>query len=146
MVRIARAVVIRLVAAHTSVRSVVIVSVVAGSAIVGNSCVCPVQSIIIVVNRERSRLPTGGGRVAHGAIRRDIQRNVIGVGCPIEIRSVTTRAGIRRIVEVPSYMTKGTVVGDGYMRSRERINLVMVISRGRPSCFRVAKGTICREL
>ena len=95
----------------------------------------PVQRVIIVVNRERSRFPTRGCRVAHRTIRWDVQRNVIGVGCPIKIRGVTARAGIRRIVEVPSDMTKGTVVGNGYMRPCEWVNLVVVISRWRPSRF-----------
>ena len=135
MVWIGRSIVICLVTTHAGVRRVVVVPVVTSRAIIGNTRMCPVQIVIIVVNRECGRLPTRGGRVAHGAIGRDVQCNVIGVGRPVKIRGVTTRAGIGRIVEIPSNMTKSAVVRNGYMRSSEWVNLVVIISRRGPSRF-----------
>ncbi len=64
-----RRIVIRLVAPRTSIGRIVIIAVVAGRAIIGDDCVRPVQNIIVVVDREGRRIPTGRSRMAHRTIR-----------------------------------------------------------------------------
>ena len=50
------------------------------SALIGDGRVSPAQRIKIIVNRERRWFPTGSRRMAHGAIRRDVERHVVRVG------------------------------------------------------------------
>ncbi len=80
------------VATVAGIGRIVVVAVVAGSAVVGNSRVRPVQSIIVVVNRERSGFPARFGGMAHGTIRRDVQRHVVGVRRLVEICGMAGRA------------------------------------------------------
>ena len=83
--------------------------------------------------------------MAHGTVRRQDQRCVIGVQTGIVIRGVATFAGIGRIVVVP--MVAGVaIVGNGNMRASKWVNRVMVKGRGHPSCFGMAEGAIRREL
>ena len=71
MVGISRLRVISVVTTVASIRSRIVITVVAYRAIIANSCMRPVERIIIVVDRERRWLPARGRRVAHGAIRRE---------------------------------------------------------------------------
>ena len=71
VIGVTHAVVVGLVAAYAGVWCVVIVSSgMASCAIVGNCRVCPVQSVIIIVNREAGRIPARLCRMAHGTISR----------------------------------------------------------------------------
>jgi len=107
--------------------------------------VCPVQRIIIVVDRERRRFPAGRRRVAHRTIRRKVQCYVVRIGCLIEIRAVTAVTSVRRVGESP-VVTRIAIAGDRNVRARERINNTVVKRRWYPGCFRVAGGAICGEL
>ncbi len=145
VVRIGRGCIIRCVTTVTCVRRVRVVPVVTGRTIAGNSRVRTLQHVVVVVDRERSRIPARISRVAHRAIRRDVQRDVVGICCLVKISSVATRASIRRIGVVP-VVAGITVICNGNMCASERINGVVVKGRRRPGRFIVAKNTIGREL
>ena len=57
MIRIGGLVVFIRVASKAKIRSIYIIALVAGKAIAGNSCVCSLQRIIIIMDRESGRLP-----------------------------------------------------------------------------------------
>ena len=76
----------------------VIITVMTRRTIIGNRGMCTVQSIIIVVYRERGRIPARCSRMAHCAIRRNAQRYVVRVGGLVKICRMTTRTSIGRIV------------------------------------------------
>ena len=59
-------VVIVKVASNAGVRRVVVVAVVAGSAVARNSCMCSVERINLIMNRECGRLPSRFSGVASG--------------------------------------------------------------------------------
>ena len=139
-------IIFRLVAAVTGVGRVVVIAVMTGGAVVGNERMRAVQRIIIVVNIECSRRPAGCGGVATRAIRRKVQRHVVRVGALVVIVRVTARAGVGRIVVVAVDVTGITVAGNGDVRARERIKIVVVERRGHPRRFRVTTGAVCREL
>lgn len=69
VVRVDRRIVVRLVAACTRIRRIVVIAVVTRCAIIGDDCVRPVQNIIVVVDREGRRVPAGRSRMAHRTIR-----------------------------------------------------------------------------
>ena len=79
------------VTAGAGVRRVVVIAVVAGSAIIRYARMRAVQGIIVVVNGESGRFPAGCS-MATGAVRRDIQRQVIRVGALVVIRGMATGA------------------------------------------------------
>ncbi len=106
----------------------------------------PIQSVIIVVNRKSGWFPARGGCMAHRTIRRDIQCNVVRVGASVVIGGMATLTSVRRVVVVPSGMTKSAVVGDSNVGAREWVNLIVVISGRGPSRFGVAQCAIRREL
>ncbi len=109
VIRIGRCAIICCVTAVASIGRVVVVpSGMTKGAIVGNRGVCAVQHVIIVVDRECGRLPTGGRRVAHRAIRGDIQRNVVRVGRAVKICGMASRA-LRRCAGIPCRMTVQTI-------------------------------------
>jgi hypothetical protein len=130
---------------RAGIRRIVVIAVVASRAIVRDCRVRPVQRIIIVVDRERRWFPARGGRVAHRAIRWDVQGYVVRVGRLREIGGVTAVTSIRRIGVIP-LVTSVTIAGNRNVRSRKRINSTVVKRRRRPRCFRVAGGAIRWEL
>ena len=93
-----------------------------------------VQRVVVVVRRERRRLPARRSGVAHGAVVRDIERHVVGVARLREIRIVAAIAGIRR-VRVVAVVTGVAVVGDRNMRPRKWVNDIVVKGRRCPGCF-----------
>ena len=105
----------------------------------------PVQRIKIVVDRERRRRPTGGCGVAHRAIRRQVQRRVVRIGTLTVIRAVATVASVRR-VRVIAVVTSVAIARYRYVRTRERIDGIVVKRRRHPRCLRVTQGTIRRKL
>ena len=119
--------VIGVVATVTSVRRTVIITVVAYRTIIANGRVRPVQRVIIVVNRECRRLPARGRRVAHGAIRRDGKRYVVGIGARIVIRRVTTGTSVGRVVII-ALVACVAIIGNGNMCTGEGINGAVVKS------------------
>mgnify|MGYP007060900883 FL=1 len=137
VVGVSRLGIIRRMATVAGVGRAVVIAVVAGSTVIGNGCMSAVQRIIVAVNRERSRLPTRCGRMAHRTISREAERYVVRVGGLVEIRRVATITGVWRIGEI-AVVTGVAVVGNGNMGSCKRINGVVIKSRGRPGCFRVA--------
>ncbi len=145
VVRIGGPVVIRGVTARASVRRAVVIPVVTGSALVRDLGMRTVQRIIIVVNREGSRLPARRRGMAHRAIRRDIQGCVVRIGTSVVIGRVATRAGIGRIGIVP-VVTSGAIAGNLGMSARQWIHRIVIKSSGRPGGLTVASGTIHGEL
>ncbi len=127
VIRIGRAVIISLVTTYAGVRCIVIISIVAGGAIVGDACVCPIQWIIIVVDRESCRLPARRRGMAHGTIRWDHQSNVIGIQARIVIRCMTTRTGIRGVVVI-AVVTGIAVIRNRYVRPGEWIDGAVIKS------------------
>lgn len=143
VVRVIRRIVIRRMASEAGIGGVVVVAVV--TIHTGDCGMRPVQNPERIVDRERSRLPVRRSSVAHRAIRRQVQGNVVGVGTRVVIRCMTARAGVRR-VGIIAVVTGVTIVGDGNMRSGKRIIYTMV-KRGRhPGRLAVASGAIGREL
>jgi hypothetical protein len=104
-----------------------------------------VQRIKIVVDRERRRRPTGGGGVAHRAIRRQVQRRVARIGTLAIIRAVAAVARVRR-VRVIAVVARVAIARNQRVCSCEGIHRI-VVKRGRcPSSFRMARRTICGKL
>ena len=69
VVRIGSSIVVRLMAPRTGIGCIVVIAVVASRTVVGNRNMRPVQSIVVVVNRESRRIPAGVRRMAHRTIR-----------------------------------------------------------------------------
>ena len=89
---IGSSIVIRGVTPCTSIRCTVVIPVVADSTVIGNHRVCPVQRVIVVVDRESGRRPARSRGMAHRAIGRKAQGNVIGVQRQIKIGGMAGRA------------------------------------------------------
>ena len=96
VIGVRRRVVIIGMTAVTSIRRVVVIAVVAGSAVIGDSRMCPVQRVKSIVNRETCRFPTCRSGMANGTIGRDIQGYVVGIGRCVEVCGMAAVAGIRR--------------------------------------------------
>lgn len=60
--------IVRRVAAKAGIGRVVVIPVVAGRAIIGNSRMRTVQGIVVIMDRECCRRPSGSSRVAHGTV------------------------------------------------------------------------------
>ncbi len=90
--RIIGQIIIRLVAAYAGIGRIVVITMVTGSAIIGNGCMRAVQNIVIIVDREGRRHPARGRGMAHGAISWNIQGYVLRIGTCIESGHVTGRA------------------------------------------------------
>ena len=125
VIRIGRAVIISLVTTYAGVRCIVVIAVVAGSAIVGNSRVCPIQWVVIIVDRESSRLPARRRSMAHGTIRWDHQSNVIWIQTRIVIRGMTARTGIRGVIVI-AVVTGITVICNRNVRPGEWIDATVI--------------------
>ena len=132
MIWIRCAVVIRLVAAYTSVRRIVIISVVTIHTIDGR--VCPIQYPIVVVDRERCRLPIRGSSMTHGTIRRDIQGLVVRICAAVVIRIMAAHTSVWRIVVIPVMAGIAVICYRG-MRSGQWVKRIVVESRGHPGRF-----------
>ena len=145
MVRVRRLVVIIGMAPCTSIRRIVIISVVAGGAVIGNDCVCSVQHVIIIMDRKISRHPVRVCRMTGSAIRGEAQRLMVRVHTLAVILCMTAVTGIRRIVVVP-VVTGGAIIGNSHMSTGKRINGIVVEGGRRPGRFRVAAFAIYREL
>ena len=145
MVWIVRLVIIRSVASDTGAGRVVVIPVVASGTIVGNRSVRALQRVIVIVDRETCRCPTGRCGMAHGAIGRNIQGCVFRVGCLVKIGSVAARAGIGGIVVI-AVVTGITIIRNGCMRTRQRIHRIVVKHGWHPGRFGVTSCAIGREL
>lgn len=88
MVRVGRRIVIGRMTTRTGVGRIIVISVMTSGTIVGNRRVGPVQHIILVVDREARWCPARVRRVAHGAIRWEIQRRVVRIAAGIVIRGM----------------------------------------------------------
>jgi hypothetical protein len=111
------------VTAHAGIWRIVVIPIVA----IHTTCdgrVCPVQRIIIVVDRERGRFPTRLCRVAHRTVRRNGQRNVVRIEACVVIRRVTALTSVRRVVIIP-VVTCIAVIGNRNMRPCEGVYNVL---------------------
>lgn len=114
-----------------SIGGAIVITIVASGAIVGDSSMRPVERVIIVVNREGRGFPTGRCRVAHRAIRRDIQGVVVGVGslAKIGVMARQTLCGRTGIIAVDmAFGTIGYIVPIG---QREKVVVYVVRSPAR---------------
>ena len=86
-------------AAVAGVWRVVVIAVVTNSAVVGDGRVGAMQGIVIIMDRERGRLPVRRRSVTHGAIRREVERCVFWIDAAIVIRGMAsgTLGGCSRI-------------------------------------------------
>jgi hypothetical protein len=80
VIRVCCCIIVTYMASLTSVWGIVVVSIMASRAIVGDGCVCSEQRIIVVVNRECSRYPVWTGGVAGFAGCRQVECQVTWVG------------------------------------------------------------------
>ncbi len=131
--------------AHTGIRGVIVVPVMASGAVIGYDGMRAVQGVIIVVNRESGRRPTGIRGMATRTIRRDGQGHVVRIGTLGIIRRMAACAGVRR-VGVIAVVADITIIRDGGVRSRERIKTIVVEGSRNPGRFAVANGAVCGEL
>ena len=131
--------------AHTGIRSVIVIPVMASGAVIGYDSMRAVQGVIIVVDRKGGRRPTGVCGMATRAIRRNGQGHVVRVGALVVIRRMAACAGVRRVCII-AVVTNITIIRDGGMRSRERIKTIVVQCRRYPGRFAVAAGAVRREL
>lgn len=145
VVRVVCRVVLRQVATNTSVWGIGVIAVVTSCTVVGDRRMRPAQYPIIVVNRERCRIPVRIGRVAHRTVIRNAQSHVAGVDTAVVIRLMTPGAGIGR-VGIIAVMTRIAIVGNRDMRPRKRIECIVVKCRRNPGVFRMAVGTRRGEL
>jgi len=121
VIRIRCTVIIGLVAAYTSVWRIVIIAMVAGSAVIRDAGMRPKQWVVIVMDREACRFPARCGSMTHRTIRRDGQRDVVGIQARIVIRGMTTRTGIWGVIVI-SVVTGITVICNRYVRPGEWID------------------------
>lgn len=134
MAGIGRLIIVGGMAAGTSVRRVVVVSVVTGGALICNGCVRPIQLVIIVVDGECSRLPTGGGMTTC-TICRYGECRVARIGALIVIRRMATRT-IGRRAGITGCMAIDA--GGRLVRPRQREISAVVIESGAHIACRVA--------
>ena len=93
----------------TRIWGIIIVTIVAGSTIIGNRNMCAGYNVIIIMVGECSRAPARSCSMTCSAIGRYTRRNVIGIERRIKICLVTAYTGIWRIVVI-AHMTYGTII------------------------------------
>lgn len=101
MVWVGSGIVIRRVTAETGVGRVVVIAVMAGSAVIGYGCMCAVECVIVVVNGECSWRPVRGSSMTHRTIGREIQCCMVRVAALVKIggmasRTLRGRSGVAR--------------------------------------------------
>ena len=143
MARIGAVVVIGGMTGIASIGRIGIIALVAPVAVVGDGQVCAGEGEHGVMVKSGG-CPSGFG-VALGAVGWELLCGVVGGGCLVVVGIVATVAGVGGI-GIIALVAQVTIVGDGYMGTGEWEHGVVVESRGRPSRFRVAYGTIGREL
>ena len=131
MVRVGGCIVIGSVAAVAGVGCIVVIAIVAHCTAVGNGSVCPVECIIIIVNREGGRFPVRSRCVAHGTIGRQIQGHMVWVGTRVVIGRVATCASIG-CIGIVAVVAGITIGSDGYMRSCKGIYCTVIEDGRRP--------------
>ena len=145
MVRIRRLVEISQVTAYTCVGRVVVVAVVAGSAVIGNGRVRAVEGIVVVVVGKSRRRPAGLGGVAARTVVAEAQRHVVGVAGLVEICRMAAGTGVGGIVVV-SVVAGSTLIGNDGVPARKWVKIVVVESSRYPGRFCMTVLTVCREL
>lgn len=128
-------VIVRRVAARTGVRRIIVVAVVAGRTVVGDSRMCAVQRVIIIVDGKNSRRPAGG-RMAGCAIGRYGESRMVWIIALIIIRRMAGRT-LRRSAGIPRGVALGTIHPQVRARQREiGLSVVKNIVRisGRVTC------------
>lgn len=144
MVWVGRRIVIRLMAAHTGVWCIVVVALMAGSAIVRNGRVCPRQGIVVIVNGEGSRCPSRIGCVAGRTIVRNGQRHMVGVGTLVVMHLVTSDTSGGNIVVIASDVA--FAARHSRVRARKRPHRSVIKCRRNPGILCVTLGAIGWEL
>lgn len=136
-------VVIRQMAAYALVRSIVVIPLVAGKAIVLDRQMRTVDQPVVVVYVECGRSPSGCGGVAALAIPGQIEAGVGRIDRRIEITAVTSVAGIRRVDVIP-VMAALAVVAYLIMRTIQHVKVVVNVEprRSPTGLCRMAGGAI----
>lgn len=136
-----RPIIIRGMTTRTSVRGIVVISMVTGVTIVGNGNMGPGEWINRIVIKDRRR--PGCFTMTGSTIRRELLRYMVWIQGSIVIRLVATYAGVGRVVIIP-VMTGSAIIGNACMRSIQSV--IVVVNREsswRPTSIRgVAHGTI----
>ena len=68
--------------------------------------------------------------MAGSTIGTELCRLVVGVGCGIEIRQMTSHAGVGRIVVI-AVVTGGAVIGNGGVRAIQCVEIIVIGKGGR---------------
>ena len=125
MVRVCRCVIFGRVTGKTRIRRIVVIAVMAGRTIIRNYRMRTVQLVIVIVNREGCRVPTGCSRMTHCAIGGNGQGCMIRIGSGGIFRGVTARTGVWCIVVI-AVVTSITIVGDRHVCTSKWINRIVV--------------------
>ena len=94
MVRVGSRVVIGRMTTKACGGCIIVIAIVTGITIIGNSSMSPIQRPIAIVNRKGRRLPVRRRGMAHGTICRDVQRHVVGIGALVIIRTMAAVTGV----------------------------------------------------
>ena len=136
-------IIIVLVTSHTGIRCIVVVTIVAGRTIIGNVGMSPNQRIIVIVYGECRGHPVRIGCMAHVAIGRNIQRQVVRIDTLVVVGLVTGHTGVRQIAVI-ALMT-GIAVNCKVLTCK-RPHGTVIESGGYPGILIVTVNTRCREL
>lgn len=89
VIRIRGLIIIRLVAAGTGIRSVVIIPIVARRTIIGDHGMCPIQWIVVIVNGKGGGFPSRFSGMTGSAFYRKSEDRVVRIGGLFEVHHVT---------------------------------------------------------
>ena len=92
MVRIGSRYISCIVTAIARIRCIIVIPVMTGRTIIGNTRMRSIEGVIIIVNGECGGLPTRTGGMTSGAIGRNTQRYVVGIQALVVIGGVTSGA------------------------------------------------------
>lgn len=104
------------------VRGIVVVTIMAGSTVVGNGRMRSEQLVIVIVYGECGRCPSRIGSVAGFTSRWQVQRQVIRVDTLVVVRCMTSRTGVGGVAVIP-LMT--VVASRTRVRARKRPEAVV---------------------
>ena len=146
VVRVVRIVVIAAVAGIAGIGGVIVVAVVTGRTVVGNRSMRPVQSVVIVVHRKARWCPARLRAVAHSAVIRNVQRNVVGIRTLIVVSIMATGAGIGSIGVITAQVAGRAIVCHRQVSPREGKESPVVEGGRGPGVLSMAGGAVRWQL
>ena len=146
VIRVVGIVVIAAMAGIAGIGGIIVVAVVTGRTVVGNRSMRPVQSVVIVVHRKARWCPARLRAVAHSAVIRNVQRNVVGISALIVVSIMATCAGIGSIGVISAQMAGRAIICHRQVSPREGEESPVVEGGRGPGVLRMAGGAVRREL